>query len=152
MNLDAESALNLAADEGAVGALVAEHQGGLARDHTLEGGGDPAIYWVILRPRTAPTERYIARVEWFSYPYEPPSIKFATEVRGSLTVTSAWPLITGYRAGSYDICRPFTREGFALHPEWRVGSTAWPTEGNPFLWVVQTMQFHFDNEYQGRSQ
>jgi hypothetical protein len=50
-----------------------------------------------------------------------------------------------------DICKPMTREGYALHQEWTQGSTGWVSDGNPFLWVVQTMQFHMDNEYQGRA-
>jgi hypothetical protein len=151
MTIDAESALNLEADEAAVEAFVTEDGGEMARDDRLEGGGDRAVYWLTLRPRAFPTERYIARIEWLAYPYGPPSIKFATAIRGSLNVTSAWPLMTGYRAGSFDICRPMCKEGFAVHPEWNQGSTAWPIEGNPFLWVVQTVQFHFDNDYQGRS-
>ena len=60
-------------------------------------------------------------------------------------------MMPGYRPGSFDICEPICREGFNTHPEWRQGSTAWPTDGNPFLWVVQTMQFQFDNDYQARS-
>ena len=151
MSIDDESALNLESDEVAVAGFLAENGGHLVRDDQLEGGGDPAIYWLTFRPRTAPAEKYFARAEWFAYPYEPPSIKFAEAVRGSLTVTSAWPMMTGYRSGSFDICRPMCREGYNTHPEWRQGSTAWPTDGNPFLWVVQMMQFHFDNDYQARS-
>jgi len=61
------------------------------------------------------------------------------------------PLVPGYRASSFDICSPLSREGYELHPEWKEGPTAWPTEGNPFLWVAETLQFHLDNEYQGRA-
>lgn len=152
MNIDAESVLNLDTDELAVAAFLAENDGTMMRDDRIDGEGDRAVYWLTMRPRSVPTERYVARVEWFSYPYDAPSIKFAGGVRDSLTATKAWPMMTGYRPGSFDICRPMTREGYAVHTEWRQGSTAWPTDGNPFLWVVQTMQFHLDNDYQGRSQ
>lgn len=150
MSLDTESTLNLDADEGEVASFVAESGGELTRDDQLDGRGDRAIYWITFRPRAVPTERFIARIEWFAYPYEPPSIKFADGIRGSLTVTTAWPMMTGYRPGNFDICRPMSREGYAIHPEWMTGSTAWPTDGNPFLWIAQTMQFHFDTDYQGR--
>ncbi len=152
MSLDAESALNLDEDEGEVVAFLAEHDGVLERDDRVPGGtGDPAVYWLTIRPRTHRGERYVVRVEWESYPYQPPSIKFTDQVRGSLTATRAWPVMTGYRANSFDICRPMCKEGYGIHPEWRQGSTAWPTDGNPFLWVVQMLQFHLDNDYQGRA-
>jgi len=150
MSVDAESALNLDTDEVAVAEFLAEHGGELARDDRRDGG-NRGVYWLTFRPRSAPTERYVARVEWFAYPYEAPSIKFADGIRGSLTTTRSWPVMPGYRPGSFDICRPMTREGFAVHPEWKRGSTAWPTDGNPFLWVAEMMQFHFDNDYQGRA-
>jgi hypothetical protein len=152
MTVDAESALNLKSDEVAVALFLSENEGHLDRDDCLDGEGDSAIYWLTMRPQSVPTERYFVRVEWFSYPYEAPSIKFADGIRGSLTVNKAWPMMTGYRTGSFDICRPMSREGYEVHPEWKQGSTAWPTEGNPFHWVVQTIQFHLDNEYQARAQ
>jgi hypothetical protein len=153
VTLDAESRLNLDHDEPAVVAFLRENDGLLERDDRLEGGGDPAVYWLTMRPSSQPDEKYYVRLEWEAYTYKPPSIKFADAIRGSLTVTHAWPSITGYRAASFDICRPMCREGYAVHPEWNQGSTAWPTDGNPFLWVVQTIQFHMDNnEYQGRAQ
>jgi len=149
--IDDESFLNLESDEGAVAASLAEHRGELTRDDHISDGGDRAVYWITFTPKGVTSQKYIARYEWFAYPYEPPSIKFAPAVRGSLVVSSAWPMMNGYRPTSFDICRPMCREGFTTHPEWRQGSTAWPTEGNPFLWVVEIMQFHFDNDYQGRS-
>jgi hypothetical protein len=152
MSVDTESMLNLGDDEGEVALFLAEHGGALQRDDGVPGSaGDPAVYWLTMRPRTHRDERFVARVEWEAYPYEPPSIKFATHVRGSLNATSAWPVMTGYRAGSFDICRPMCKEGYGIHPEWRQGSTAWPIDGNPFLWVVHTLQFHLDNDYQGRA-
>jgi hypothetical protein len=61
-------------------------------------------------------------------------------------------VLPGYRPQERDICRPMCREGFATHPEWRQGSTSWPTIGNPFLWVVLTTQNHLNSEYGGRFQ
>jgi hypothetical protein len=153
VTLDVESQLNLEHDEPEGVAFLQQHDGRMDRDDQLEGdGGDSAVYWLSLRPSSHPDERYYVRLEWEAYPYKPPSIKFADAVRGSVTITEAWPIIPAYRAASFDICRPMCREGYAVHPEWNQGSTAWPTDGNPFLWVVQTIQFHMDNDYQGRAQ
>ena len=143
---DRESLLNLQQDEGEVARLLAGHGGAL--DSAEAGTG---VYWATMSPRSASAERYYARIAWDSYPFEAPSVKFGDGLRGPLTLTRAWPLVPGYRAESFDICKPMTKEGFGLHPEWAAGSTAWVSDGNPFLWVVQTMQFHLDNEYQGRA-
>lgn len=143
---DAETLLNLEQDRVAVAEFLAENGGHLEQDSK-----DGSVYWLTLRPRSAPDERYFVRVGWDAYPHSPPSIKFADRVGGSLTVKTAWPMITGYRPDSFDICRPLCREGYELHAEWKEGTTAWVTDGNPFLWVAQTMQFHMDNEYQGRA-
>ncbi len=150
MTLDRESLLNLAVDEVAVAEFLDDRGGYIIRDDRVAEGGDPSIYWLTLRPRTAPDEMYFSRYQWFTYPYEPASITIVDRIRGSSQVRTAWPIIVGYRPDSFDICRPFCREGYQLHAEWQEGSTAWRTEGNPFLSVVQTMQDQFDNEYQGR--
>jgi hypothetical protein len=142
---DEETLLNLVADEAAVRALLEGHDGRLVRDEV-----DPSINWLDLRPRTAPTERFYVRVGWTSYPHEPPSVQFAAAVGGRLGVLQAWPQIAGYRAPN-DICKPFTAEGFSVHPEWRSGPTAWPTEGNPFVWVAETLQYDLDHDYGGRA-
>lgn len=153
MSVDTESLLNLDHDVEAVAVFLVENGGLLERDDKVhDEGGDLGVYWLTMRPRSHPADIYFVRVEWEAYPYKPPSIKFATAAGGSLTVTGAWPVITGYRASSFDICRPMSKEGYVAHPEWAEGATAWPTEGNPFLWLAQTMQFHLDNEYQGRAQ
>lgn len=143
---DAESLANLKADEPAVAAFLAENDGRLERDVD-----DPSIYWLTMRPLSAPEEWYHPRLAWAAYPYTPASIKFADGVRGSLTVTKSWPVIAGYRPSSFDICKPMCAEGYALHSEWQTGPDAWPTEGNPFLWVVQLLQYDLDNQYGGRS-
>ena len=144
---DAETLLNLQQDCAAVAEFIGEYEGGLDWRDARQG-----VYWVTFRPASAPGERYHARIAWESYPFAAPSVKFGDGIGGSLTVNSAWPSIAGYRTGSFDICRPMSKEGFESHPEWAQGSTSWVLDGNPFLWVVQQIQFHMDNdEYQGRA-
>jgi len=143
---DQESLLNLAADEVAVAAFLAGNGGHLTRD-----GKDAAVYWPRMRPVGAPLEIYYVRVAWSAYPHQAPSVKFADSIGGSLAVTSAWPVIPAYRPASFDICKPMTAEGYALHAEWRTGPDAWPTTGNPFLWVAEMLQYDLDNHYGGRS-
>jgi hypothetical protein len=143
---DHETLLNLRQDAGEVAQFLAGHGG------TLDtADAETGVYWATMSPRSAPAEKYYARIVWDAYPFAPPSVKFGSGIRGPLTATHAWPVAPGYRAGSFDICKPMTKEGYALHPEWAQGSTGWVSDGNPFLWVVQTMQFHLDNEYQGRA-
>lgn len=143
---DQETLLNLAEDEEAVAAFLAGNGGCLVQDKA-----DPATYWLTVRPFSAPTEVYYVRIAWTAYPYTAPSVKFADAPGGSLTVTSAWPVIAGYRPTSFDICKPITAEGYAVHPEWQSGPEAWPATGNPFLWAVETIQFDLDNSYGGRA-
>jgi hypothetical protein len=142
---DAETIINLAEHEAAVAAFLVEHNGRLARDPD-----DRAIYWLDLRPRSAPDERFYPRIVWRSYPHAAPSVAFADGIRGMTESIHAWPQIAGYRA-PVDICKPFTAEGFALHPEWNKGPDAWPTDGNPFLWIVETLQYDLDHGYNGRA-
>jgi hypothetical protein len=144
--VDAETRLNLEADEPAVREFLEEHDGRLDRD--LD---DSAVYWVTVRPRSAPQEEYYARVAWSSYPHSPPSVKFSDRIGGDLSATEAWPLMPGYRVTAFDVCKPFTAEAFGWHPEWRSGPDAWRSSGNPFLWVVSVMQHDFDTAYEGRS-
>jgi hypothetical protein len=144
--VDTETGLVLERDEPAVREFVTENGGTLKAD-----AGELGVYWLTLRPRQHPDERYYVRVAWSVYPGAPPSVKFATGVGGALNVTASWPNVPGYRPGNLDICAPFTAEGFATHPEWRTNSERWPTNGNPFLWVAQTLQNDLDNRYGGRS-
>jgi hypothetical protein len=146
LSLDDESRLNLEEDEAAVRAFLEDHGGCLDRDPDESG-----TYWLTLKPRSGPGEVYVARVAWMTYPHEPPSVRFASGVRGSLTSTSAWPTIPGYRPASFDICKPFTAEGFNLHPDWRSGPEAWKTTGNPFLYVATVLQYDLDHNHTGRS-
>jgi hypothetical protein len=144
--MDEQSRLLLMEDAAAVEALLAEHSGSLDRDP----GGALGMYWATLHPRSVPSEAYIVRIAWTRYPDEPPSVKFAEGIGGSLTVVSAWPVVPGYRPGNFDICAPFTAEGHVTHPEWRA-QAPWPTTGNPFLWVVDILQGDLDRNYGGRA-
>lgn len=112
---------------------------------------DPAVFWLAMTPRAAPAEKFYARIAWTKYPHSPPSVRFADAAGGSVDVKTAWPMIPGYRPESLDICQPFTAEGFATHPEWVSGPDAWPTTGNPFLWVVSTLLYDMAERYTGRA-
>ena len=138
--------MNLEADEPSARQFLEESGGALEQDADA-----PTVYWATMHPRSAPEEHYYVRVAWDAYPHAAPSVKFADSVGGRLDVTRAWPVIAGYRAGSFDICKPFTKEGFNLHPEWRTGPEAWRTSGNPFLWVVSVLQLDLNKNYGGRA-
>ncbi len=144
--MDRETTLALEEDVPAVVAFLGENGGSLSGDKTL-----PGRYWLTMRPRSAPADIYFVCLTWTSYPHQAPSVKFADNVGGSLTVTTAWPNITGYRPSSFDICKPFAAEGFALHPDWQRGPEAWPITGNPFFWVAETLQGDLDLHYGGRA-
>jgi len=150
--MDLESELRLDEDAAEVAAFLAENDGALEpawhRGEELEAGDETGVYWLTVRPVSAPDERYYARIGWNRYPGAPPSVKFATTDRGSLSETSAWPNVGGYRPGNFDICAEWTSEGHQAHPEW---AGRWPTAGNPFLWVVQILQGDLDRRYGGRS-
>lgn len=147
MSLTLESQLNLQADAEPVAALLRTRGGRLHSDPDDQGR-----FWLEMHPHRDPDETFVARVAWTAYPDEPPSVKFATEVGGRLDVITAWPVIPGYRPQSLDICMPFTAEGFVTHPEWRTSAEAWPSSGNPFLWVASTLQRDLDQRYSGRFQ
>jgi hypothetical protein len=113
---------------------------------------EPTVLWLTLSPLRDPEQSYYVRVAWEGgYPQSPPSVKFADGVIGCLNVTSAWPVIPGYRSGEFDICQPSTAEGYKVHPEWVDGPEAWPSTGNPLLWVIERLISDMTNNYQGRS-
>ena len=142
----ADTLLTLDADEEAVISLLDEFGGLLLREVDA-----PEVYWVVLRPKSAPQETYYARMAWTAYPDQPPSVRFYDFIGGTYATNGAWPAVPGYRIGSWDICKPFTAEGFALHAEWRTGPSAWCSNGNPFLWVTQALQNDLNHNYTGRS-
>lgn len=126
--MDLESRLRLAADIEAVRAFAATAGG-----HLLSRAEDPVgLYWLVLSHGDV---QFIARIAWRTYPGAPPSVLFATEVGGATSDPRGWPSAVGFRPPN-DICKPFTAEGHALHPEW---APTWRRGGNPFLWVVETI-------------
>jgi hypothetical protein len=142
----ADTQLTLEADEEAVQSFLDEWNGLLLRE-----ADRPAVYWLVLRPKSAPHETYYARVAWTAYPDRPPSVRFHDHIGGTFATNRAWPIVPGYRVGSWDICKPLTAEGYALHGEWQTGPHAWKSAGNPFLWVAHSLQNDLNHNYQGRN-
>ena len=137
--MDIESKLALEEHEPAVIAFLADNDGSMEKDGAVEGQ-----YWLTLRPRSAPQERFYVCLRWTVYPHRAASVRFADAIGGPFGM-HAWPAIPGYRAPN-DICKPFTAEGFAAHTEW-----VWQTTGNPFLWTVTVLQDDLDTKYTGRA-
>jgi len=147
MSLDRESELNLAADVPAAADFLAGRGGALHSPVEADLGA----WWAQLHPASDPAQIFYARIGWRIYPGAAPSVKFAQTIGGPLDDPTAWPAIPGYRAGSLDICKPFTAEGFGIHPDWASSSQAWSAEGNPFLAVVRELQRNLNSDgYQGR--
>jgi hypothetical protein len=132
--MDLESTIRLEEDQSAVILHLAQGGGGLVRRDTDSAG----LYWAVIQPSAPSSAPFVARINWTVYPDRPPSILFADQVGGQTAVVSAWPDAPGYRAPN-DICKPFTAEGQAIHPEWKAGHHRWRTEGNPFLFIVETL-------------
>ena len=145
MTIHRESELALKADVRAVIAFLREHGGRLNDGEDFSG-----VFWLTLMPASDPKETYFAQVAWREYPGAPPSVKFAKSIGGALDDSRAWPVVPGFRAQSFDICMPFTAEGFALHPEWAGTAERWRSAGNPFLYVASTLQRLLDTRYSGR--
>jgi hypothetical protein len=147
MKIDRESELSLAADAPAAAAFLSERGGRLYEPLN----GDSGVWWADVRPASDPAETYHVRIGWSVYPGAPPSIKFATDIGGETTDPRAWPVALGYRPTSLDVCKSFTAEGFALHPDWSGTNLAWRGEGNPFLAVLREIQRDLNSpNYQGR--
>lgn len=153
--MDFESELRLVEDAVEVAAFLAANGGTLIAGWTTDADGpdpvdEPGVYWLTMRPKSASDQRYFARVAWSRYPGGPPSVKYATGVRGRLDVSNAWPNVPGARPGNFDFCSAFTAEGYQSHPEW-VTQQPWPTAGNVFLWVAYILQGQLDRSYGGRA-
>lgn len=146
--MDYESQLRLENDAVAVRAALEASGGRLIHRAGHPESPDapqdpPELYWAMVQPPAPDTPPFVARLIWSVYPDRPPSLRFASEVGGPTTAPSAWPAAPGYRA-PVDVCKPFTAEGQALHPEWASGEHAWPSEGNPFLYVIENVQSDID--------
>ncbi|WP_392544212.1 hypothetical protein [Oryzobacter telluris] len=145
--MDYESQLRLQRDAALVCATLEAAGGNLVHrvgDHSEPGAAvdPPGLYWVVIQPESG-TDPFTVRVQWSVYPDRPPSVLFAAGVGAATDVSNAWPAAPGYRAPA-DICKPFTAEGQALHPEWANGAHAWSSGGNPFMFVVQNLQDDID--------
>lgn len=141
----ADTLLALAADEEAVVSYLDEFGGLLLREAEA-----PETYWAVLHPKSASEETYYARVGWVAYPDQPPSVRFHECIGGRYDIARAWPVVPAYRVNSWDICKPLTAEGFAVHAEWPGSAHAWQASGNPFLWVIETLQTDLNVSYSGR--
>lgn len=135
--MDSESRLRLQRDLPAVEAFLAETGGEVLRSDTDPDGW----YWVRLCPRSGAAP-FIARVIWTVYTGRPPPVLFALKIGGPIEA-AGWPEAPGYRRGT-DICKPFTAEGQAAHPEWANGVYAWRGQGNACLYVVEILQDDID--------
>jgi len=106
---------------------------------------------VTLSPASAPDESFLARLLWSEYPEEAPSLKFVDLASGRLDVPKAWPKANGFRPTSLDACVNWTKEGFALHPEWRTDPRyRWDPRGNVLLKVLRYLQSTLDQSFSGR--
>ena len=146
--MDHESRLRLERDAMAVRASLEASGGELVHRSSDPQEPDaptdpPGLYWAVIRPTGVDTLPFTARILWTVYPDSPPSLLFVAEVGGPSSRSAAWPAAPGYRA-PVDVCKPFTAEGQQLHPEWAAGPQAWRSEGNPFLYVVETLQSDID--------
>jgi hypothetical protein len=139
--VDLESRLRLERDIPPVEEFLSSTGGAVhRRDQDPDG-----LYWVVLQPRNRERSPFTARVCWTVYPSRPPSLLFAPAIGQPTNVRSAWPDAPGYRAQQNDVCKPFTAEGQALHKaEWATGPHAWRGTGNPFLYVIETVQSDID--------
>jgi hypothetical protein len=126
--MDLESRMRLDAHAEAVRDFARGHGG----DLVTQDDGPVGLYWLVLAQGD---DAFIARIAWQIYPDAAPSVLFASAVGGGTVDPKHWPMAAGFRAPN-DICKPFTAEGQALHPEW---AGAWRREGNPFLWVAETL-------------
>jgi hypothetical protein len=145
--MDRESELNLAQDAPAAAGFLAGRGGCLH----LPLPGEDGVWWAELHPAAEQQETYTVRIGWRSYPSAPPSIKFVHKIGGPLGDPHAWPVTAGYRPTQLDVCKPFTAEGFALHPDWEASTSAWAVTGNPFLGVVRELQRDLNSpSYNGR--
>lgn len=132
--MDIESTITLERDVPPVEEFLSSTGGRLV--HREE---DPVgLYWAVIQPSAAPSAPFIARISWVVYPHRPPSLLFVPDVGQATNDPRGWPAASGYRAPN-DICKPFTAEGQALHPEWATGPHSWRNTGNPFLFVVENL-------------
>lgn len=107
---------------------------------------------VKLSPASHPDELFYSRLIWGQYPDAPPSLVFFDPVSGRTDVARAWPTGGPFRPVT-GLCVNYTREGFAMHPEWvNDPKLRWQTSGNVLLKVLRLLQDDLDIGYSGRHQ
>lgn len=113
--------------------------------------GEAGEVRALMFPSSAEAERFDARLLWSDYPGDLPSLKFRNLQTDSLTDPRAWPVVRGFRPATLDSCVNWTKEGMALHAEWRTDPRyRWDPSGNPLLRVLRTLQYELDYHYGGR--
>jgi len=107
---------------------------------------------VELAPAFHPDHVFHARLVWDRYPDSPPSLVFFDPQSGSKDEPRAWPTGGPFRPVT-GLCVNYTREGFAMHPEWvNDARLRWQTGGNVLLKVLRFLQDDLDTGYSGRHQ
>lgn len=115
----------------------------------LEKSG-PLEVWVTLSSAKAPKEIFQARLLWQKYP-EYPSLKFRDLSSGRIDLSTAWPVVRGFRPTSLDACVSWCLEGFKLHPEWKNDARyKLDPNDNVLLKVTRILKMEMDDHYQGR--
>jgi hypothetical protein len=115
----------------------------------VQRGGELEL-WVDVSSAKAPAEIFQARLVWPEYPGLA-SLKFRDPATGRLDLSTAWPVVRGFRPASFDACVNWTREGFNLHPEWRNDpNLKWHPGWNAVLRTLRTLQNEMDDHYSGR--
>jgi hypothetical protein len=104
-----------------------------------------------MRSAKDPDELYQARLLWAIYPDSAPSLKFRDPDTGRLDLSTAWPLVRGFRPGNLDACVNYCAEGLVTHKEWTTDpSYRWDPRGNVLLKVLRILQSELDEFYEGR--
>jgi len=115
----------------------------------IEKVGTLEIY-VELSSVKAPEEKFQARLLWSAYP-DVASLKFRDQKSGRLDLSTAWPIVRGFRPASFDACVNWCAEGFGLHPEWKNDpDKKWHLVGNAMLKTLRILQSEMDDYFGGR--
>jgi len=142
------TAFDLAAFAAELDVLRAEPEA--SRWHIERDNSVPLGVLVGMYPASAPEEQFLARFRWDQLT-DPASLKFLNLKSRSDTDRTAWPKCPGFRPGNLDACVSWTKEGHALHPDWRTTDKAsFESPPNPVAFVVAHLQHLLDAHYGGR--
>lgn len=114
-------------------------------------------------PLTSPTfvvylpaldgERYAFRVTADNYPLAAPHVIPIDPETGRSDVRTAWPRCDGFRFEASDLCLPYTRTGYSLHPDWvRHSLWKWDERESTVRVTLESLfnRLNDSNRYQGR--